>query len=103
MASRVGRKIPQTSGVIKIVFYGHPDAGDYWESHCKDRLIAGGFTPVSDGSSMYWHSKLKLLLMVYVGDFKMSGPCENMSKGWKLILTSIKNRRTIAARQMSGL
>ena len=28
--------------------------------------------------------------MVYVDDFKMSGPCGNMSKGWKLIRTSFK-------------
>ena len=39
---------------------------------------------------MYWHSKLKLLLMVSVDDFKMSSPCENMSKGWKPIRTSIE-------------
>ena len=47
----------------------------------RDRLVAGGFTPVSDWNSMYWHSKLKLLLMVYVDDFKMPGPCENINKG----------------------
>ena len=85
-----------------LALYGHPGAGGYWESHCKERLIARGFTPVPDWNSMYWHSKLKLLLMVYVDDFKMSGPCENMSKGWKLIRTSM-NRRTVATRQMSGL
>ena len=28
--------------------------------------------------------------MMYVDDFKMSGPIENMSKGWKLIRTSIE-------------
>ena len=28
--------------------------------------------------------------MVYVDDFKMSGPIENMHKGWELIRTSIK-------------
>ena len=76
--------------LLKLALYGHPDAGGYWESHCKDRLIAGGFTPVSDWNSIYWHSKLKMLLMVYVDDFKMSGPCENMNMGWKLIRTSIK-------------
>ena len=75
--------------LLKWVLYGHPDAGGYWESHRKDRLVAGGFTPVSDWNSMYWHSDLKLLLMVYVDDFKMSGPCENMNKGWELIRTSI--------------
>ena len=53
-------------------------------------MIAGGFAPVPDWNSMYWHSKLKLLLMVYVDDFKMYGPIENMSKGWKFIRTSIQ-------------
>ena len=28
--------------------------------------------------------------MVYVDGFNISGPCENMSKGWKLIRTSMK-------------
>ena len=28
--------------------------------------------------------------MVYVDDFKMSGPIENMNKGWELVRTSIK-------------
>ena len=39
---------------------------------------------------MYWHSKLKLLLMACVDDFKVSCPCENMNKGWKLIRSSVK-------------
>ena len=77
--------------LLKLALYGHPDAGGYWESHCKEKLVAGGFTPVPDWNSMYWHSKLKLPFMVYVDDFKMSGPIENMSiKGWGLIRTSIK-------------
>ena len=70
--------------------HGHSDAGGYWESHCKDRLIAGGFTAISDWNSMYWRSKLKLLLIVYLDDSNMSGPGENMSKGSQLIRTSIK-------------
>ena len=76
--------------LLKLALRGHPDAGGYGKSQCKERLVAGGLTPVPDWSSMYWHSKLKMLLMVYVDDFKMSGPSENMSKGWKLIRTSIK-------------
>ena len=75
---------------LKLALYGHPDAGRYLESHCKDRLIAGGSTPVPDWNSMYWHSKLFFLLMVYVDDFKVSGPFENMNEGWELIRTSIK-------------
>ena len=28
--------------LLELALYGHPDAGGYRESHCKDRLIAGG-------------------------------------------------------------
>jgi hypothetical protein len=36
-----------------------------------------------------FHPELKLLLVVYVDGFKMSGPKENMSKGWSLIASKI--------------
>ena len=35
--------------------------------------------------SVFFHPELKLLLVVYVDDFKMSGPKESMSKGWELV------------------
>ena len=38
---------------------------------------------------MFWHPKLKLLLGVYVDDFKMSGPSNNIDGGWKLISSQI--------------
>ena len=38
---------------------------------------------------MFFHPELKLLLVVYVDDFKMAGPIESMSKGWKLIASKI--------------
>ena len=47
--------------LLKLALYGHPDAGGCWESHCKEKLVVGGFTPVPDWNSMYWHNKLKLL------------------------------------------
>ena len=34
------------------------------------------------GPSMYDHAKLDLSLMVYVGDFKMSGTAGNSKEGW---------------------
>ena len=39
---------------------------------------------------MYWCPKLKLLLMVYVDDFKMSGPAGNLEAGWRTITEGIK-------------
>ena len=75
---------------LKLALYGHPDSGGYWEQHCANQLIKGGFEPVKDWSTMYWHPTLRLLLMVYVDDFKMSGPAKNMPKGWQLVREGIK-------------
>ena len=35
--------------------------------------------------SCYYHTKLDLYLAVYVGDFRLSGPKENLAKGWNLL------------------
>ena len=34
---------------------------------------------------MFWNEELSLMLMVYVDDFKMSGPEKNLKEGWKRI------------------
>ena len=70
--------------------YGHPDAGGYWEKHCEKHLKKCGFVVVPDWRSVFWHPVLKLLLAVYVDDFKMSGPKDSLTKGWKLIRDGIK-------------
>ena len=61
--------------------YGHPDAGGYWEQHCEKILLKEGFTPIPNWPSCFFHPKLKLMLCVYVDDFKMAGPKENLKKG----------------------
>ena len=62
----------------RIALYGHPDSGGLWEMHCEKMLIAVGFImPDPEGwPSVFFHPQLKLLLVVYVDDFKMSGPKE---------------------------
>ena len=65
--------------------YGHPAAGGAWEGHCDVKLKEIGFLPVPNWSSVYYQKEWDLLLMVYVDDFKMSGPQQNMGKGWKAI------------------
>ena len=40
--------------------------------------------------SCFWHPRLKLFLVVYVDDFKLSGPAEHLAEGWSMIRTSIK-------------
>ena len=73
--------------VVPLVkaLYGHPDAGGYWERHCNAHLAKCGFEPIENWPSMFWAPKLQLLLMVYVDDFKMSGPKASMAEGWKRI------------------
>ena len=73
--------------LLRIALYGHPDSGGLWEIHCERMLVAVGFImPDPEGwPSVFFHPELKLLLVVYVDDFKMSGPKESMSKGWELV------------------
>ena len=35
--------------------------------------------------SCYFHPDLKLMLVIYVDDFKLSGPIGNLAAGWKLL------------------
>eukprot|EP00972_Heterocapsa_arctica_P021698 3191990-Heterocapsa_arctica.AAC.1 len=37
--------------ILRLSLYGHPDAGGYWEAHCKAKLLEGGFTTVADWTS----------------------------------------------------
>ena len=50
------------------------------------------FQSVGEGvwPSCYFHKELRLLLSVYVDDFKMSGPTENLEQGWKLISSAVE-------------
>ena len=39
--------------------------------------------------SCYYHKRLKLFLVVYVDDFKLSGPEEHLKEGWALLRRSL--------------
>ena len=54
---------------LVLALYGHPDAGGYWERHCENKLREADFMPVPQWRSVFFHSGLQLLLMVYVDDF----------------------------------
>ena len=64
--------------------HGHPDAGTFWETHCDKAAREVGFAPVANWPSCYFHTKLTLFLVVYVDDFKMSGPQVNMAMGMEI-------------------
>ena len=63
--------------------YGHPESGAYWQDKCEASIFAAGFERAGTNSewrSCYYHPKYKVFLMVYVDDFKMSGPPEAVKK-----------------------
>ena len=74
--------------VVRLIkaLYGHPDAGTMWEKHCDQAVKRLGFVPIGPNwPSMYYYSKLNLLLVVYVDDLKLAGPEANLAKGWTML------------------
>ena len=76
--------------VLVLALYGHPDAGTFWEQHCEAMLKEVGYVKVKSWASVFRHEGLDLFLVVYVDDFKMSGPALNLPAGWELISKVIK-------------
>ena len=74
---------------LYLALYGHPHAGTFWENHCEEKVQEAGFVRITDWRSCYWHPVLKLFLVIYVDDFKLSGPAENLAAGWKLLRKDI--------------
>ena len=72
---------------LKLALYGHPDSGGIWERHCETELKKVGFEAVLTDiwKSVFYHPTRKLLLVVYVDDFKLAGPKQNIKRGWDLI------------------
>ena len=69
--------------LLLLALYGYPDSPSYWELHCEQKVLKKGWQTIGpELPSMFWHPQLKLLLSIYVDDFKMSGPKENLAKGW---------------------
>ena len=74
---------------LVLALYGHPDAGGFWAQHCEKALRAVGFEQCPNWKSVFRHAKLNRMLVVYVDDFKLSGPKANLAKGWQLIRSKI--------------
>ena len=71
--------------------YGHPDAGTSWEVYCDEAVKKQGFEPMGENwPSVYFHKRLKLLLVIYVDDLKMAGPTQNLKEGWSLLRQAIE-------------
>ena len=83
-------KFKQPVYPLRLALYGHPDAGGYWERHCSKPATACRFVEVESWLSTFLHPQLKLMLMVYMDDVKLSGPERNISKGWALLRSKLK-------------
>eukprot|EP00959_Pyramimonas_sp_CCMP1952_P158926 3323825-Pyramimonas_sp.AAC.1 len=61
--------------------HGHPDSGGYWEQRCEGHVTTEGFVKCSPWRSCSLHKELKLFLIIYADDFKLSGPADKLAEG----------------------
>ena len=74
-----------------LALYGHPDSGGIWEQHLNSRVEKQGWKQVLPDiwHSIFHHQEYNCLLVVYVDDFKMAWPSENMAKAWASIKKAV--------------
>ena len=58
-------------------------------STCNKCLAQAGFRPIKAWPPCFYHEKLKLVLSVYVDDFKLAGPKDNLINGISNTTTTI--------------
>ena len=77
---------------LVLALYGHPESGGHWEIFAHKMLLSEGWTPVSPDAmrSVYWHPKFKSVLILYVDDFRISGPKSSMQAAWASIRKHIR-------------
>ena len=76
--------------ILVYSLYGHPRAGQFWEKHAEAKLKSVGYVSVPNWPSVFFNPQTKLMLVVYVDDFLMSGPEEFHEQAWKDINNVIK-------------
>ena len=75
---------------MKKALHGHPDAGSYWEQMADQHAKSVGFEEIPEWPSTYYHEELRLMLVLYVDDFKLSGPTGNLEAGWELLRKGLR-------------
>lgn len=70
-----------------LALYGHPDSGRIWEKHLNSSIATVGWEQILPDvwQSIFYHAEFNCILVVYVDDFKMAGPTENLEKAWASI------------------
>ena len=59
--------------------------GKFWENHFTEILLKAGFEKMMGWECLFFHRRLKLILSVYVDDFKLAGKKDSLANGWKLM------------------
>ena len=54
-----------------------------------DRVLSLGYESIEEWPSVFWHPQRRMLLVVYLDDFKLSGPEISHDAAWKEIKTEI--------------
>jgi hypothetical protein len=73
---------------LGTALYGRPDAGGYWEQRCDQRLqdwIRSKCARGQVGAKLLLQQILQCCVIVYVDDFEIAGPTDNVRNAWKLI------------------
>ena len=70
---------------LELALYGHPQSGGFWEEHAEKNITEEGFNCIPEWKSCYWHHELRVLLVLYVDDFKLAGPTKNLPVAWEKI------------------
>ena len=79
--------------VVKLrkALYGHKNSGAYWDEHRDAKCKKAGFLPVSESwPGVYFNPRTRMLLVVYVDDFKLSGPREHHDSTWAELSKELK-------------
>ncbi len=79
-----------TDPVCLLALYGHPDSITLWVKHRDESMEKTQLKLVQGRASCFMHVGLRVFLTIYVDDFKMAGPFENMDKAWKMTGSVIK-------------
>ena len=76
---------------LVLALYGHPDGGGIWEQHLNNRIAKKGWQQILPEvwNSIFYNPEYKCMLVVYVDDFKIAGPKENLAKAWKTIRDAV--------------
>ena len=75
--------------LLRLALYSHPDSGTFWEKHCEAALIKNGFRTISGWPGVFTHETLRVVLAVYVDDFKLAGLETHLAHAWKAISEAV--------------